>query len=180
MVTAMIDRATHLVEQLLVLARLDPQAETLQLQPQNIRPILEEVLAEQVPAALEKGITLTLHGTESCLLSCNPVTMQILVRNLVDNAICYTPAQDEVQVVLSQQDDRILVTVHDSGKGIDEALRQTIFDRFQRGDQQNIKGCGLGLSIVHRITELHHAHISLLDSHLGGLQVEVCFAENTP
>ncbi len=103
-------------------------------------------------------------------------TLSILVRNLVDNAIRYTPAGGEVQVQLVQEDDAVCLVVKDSGPGIPKAKREELFQRFQRGDDVEARGSGLGLSIVKQIADLHGAEVVLTDTEDGqGLCVIVSF-----
>jgi len=174
-----VDRVTHLVEQLLTLARLDYEAQEQKFQLVDLASLTREVLAEVAPMAISKNVDLSLTESSRGEVTGNPVGLAVLIRNLVDNAIRYTPPGGivEVDVVSCQKDVSLLVT--DSGPGIPAAERQQVFNRFYRGETADALGCGLGLSIVGRIVKLHGAEISLNDPPSGtGLQVRVFFPQS--
>ena len=110
----------------------------------------------------------------------DPTALGLLLRNLIDNALKYTPAPGQVDVALTHTDGAIVLSVEDSGPGIAEGDRQRVFERFFRAPaqaSQEVSGSGLGLAIVAAIAQAHNATVSLSKSHqLGGLRVEVCFA----
>jgi signal transduction histidine kinase len=100
--------------------------------------------------------------------------LRILLRNLVDNAVRYSPAGGRVIVAVAEN----ILTVTDTGPGIPATERERVFDRFHRLAGQDTEGSGLGLSIVARIAELHRARIELTDGEGGnGLRVRITFAE---
>jgi signal transduction histidine kinase len=101
--------------------------------------------------------------------------LAIMTRNLVDNALKYTPAGGKVEVRIAQHGRRIALDVDDSGPGIPPEERERVFERFYRQVGTNVPGSGLGLSIVKRIADLHHAGVRLDHSPLGGLRIEVVF-----
>jgi two-component system OmpR family sensor kinase/two-component system sensor histidine kinase QseC len=101
--------------------------------------------------------------------------LRILVRNLVDNAVRYTPSGGRVQVKLGNDTRQPVLTVDDSGPGIPQAERARVFDRFFRGAGHSEGGSGLGLAIVRGIAAQHRARIELSDSPLGGLRAAVTF-----
>jgi two-component system sensor histidine kinase QseC len=170
-----VDRATHLLEQLLTLARLEPQVAAEQLTPVSLAPLLTESLAQLSSYAEQKHIQLSLQESGGCRVMGNATALQIMVRNLVDNAIRYSPDHAEVSVTLTRQNDELCLTVNDTGPGIAEAERQRIFDRFYRGEDPKAQGCGLGLAIAQRIARLHQASIELATPASGtGLDVIVC------
>jgi two-component system sensor histidine kinase QseC len=171
-----VDRATHLIEQLLTLARLDPDSATARYESVALPAIAAEVLAELGPAALEKGVELGLaEGGRGQVLG-DRHALAILLRNLVDNAIRYTPAPGQVEVVVREVDGEVRLRVVDSGPGLPAAERERVFERFYRVPGSSEPGCGLGLSIVQRIAVLHGARIALAPaSASGGLCVEVVF-----
>lgn len=165
------DRATHLVEQLLTLARLDPAAGTsLATEPCDLVPLARSTLAELAPTALAKGVELELDGPDVAPATGNPAMLGILLRNLVDNAIRYTPAQGHVRVKVEAG----RLEVCDSGPGIAAEERARVFDRFYRVLGHDVPGSGLGLSIVGRIAELHGAKVVLAEGPGGkGLRATV-------
>jgi len=149
-----VDRMTHLVEQLLTLARLDPTVAGRDFTAVDLRDIVESVCARLAPTALARHQQLVLDTVE-ITLDGNAVWLDVLVRNLVDNALRYTPDEGHVEVRVQALGDRVRMSVSDSGPGLsDEALR-TVRGRFARGDGNAAEGVGLGLSIVERVVELH-------------------------
>ncbi|MCX7177292.1 MAG: ATP-binding protein [Proteobacteria bacterium] len=172
-----VDRAAHLIDQLLTLARLDPEQPLSGIQAVRLRLLAEEVSAAHGAAAVAKHISLELDAVDVEVRG-NATMLQILLRNLLDNAIRYTPAGGLVRVVLSQTESRAVLRVCDSGPGIPAAEREAVFQRFHRGNAgQDQVGSGLGLSIVQRIAELHGASIALAEGETGqGLCVSVSFS----
>lgn len=171
-----VDRATHLVEQLLTLARLDPDSATARHEIVPVPAIAAEVLAELGPVALEKGVELGLSEDSSGQVLGDRHALAILLRNLVDNAIRYTPARGQVEVGVRVVDREVRLRVVDSGPGLPPAERERVFERFYRVPGSVQPGCGLGLSIVQRIAVLHGARITLSPATAsGGLCVEVVF-----
>lgn len=171
-----VDRITHLVEQLLTLARLDYETLEQQFARINLVSLAREVLAEIAPMALNKGIDLSLDEHSRGEVTGNPVWLAILVRNLVDNAIRYTLPGGAVEVQVVEGKDGVTLLVTDTGPGISPDEHRHVFERFYRGEMNETLGCGLGLSIVRRIVELHSARITLGAPPAGkGLQVRVYF-----
>ena len=168
-----IERATRVVGQLLTLARLEPAAVQLNMQRFDLAAFLRDELAELAPLALDKQQELTLEtqGEGGWELRADAPCLAILVQNLVGNAVQYTPSGGRIRLCLESVSDSLLLRVQDSGPGVPEALRAKIFERFFR--QGSKQGAGLGLSIVHRVVELHGGEIALGDSPLGGLEVSV-------
>ena len=168
-------RAARLVEQLLTLARLDPADGIANPLPVALDELAQEVCADHGGLALEKHIALELEASP-VRLSGNGDMLRILLRNLVDNALRYTPDGGQVCVRVSEGADGSELSVLDSGPGIPVAERERAFDRFHRLAGQEIEGSGLGLSIVARIAELHGAGVTLDDVPDGpGLRVTVRF-----
>ncbi|MCG7929223.1 MAG: ATP-binding protein [Candidatus Thiodiazotropha weberae] len=173
-----VDRATHLLEQLLTLARMDSQSfdeshtHQVDLQQEAIN-----VIAAIAGLALEKDIEISYDGPNDMVVvpGFSPA-IQILLRNIIDNAIRYTPNNGEVTVKLVEQDSGARLEVHDTGPGIPESQQQGLYQRFRRGEDTKIQGSGLGLAIVKRIIDLHHATIEMenRENH-GGLTVSVNF-----
>ncbi|MDX1488222.1 MAG: ATP-binding protein [Acidiferrobacterales bacterium] len=170
-----VDRTTHLVEQLLTMARLDPDIGLQDFQTVDLREIVTEVLAELSNGAIEKKIDIELRGDEPTMVRGNADGLRVLVRNLVDNAIRYTPHNGEVAVSIVSTGNRIELTVSDSGPGIAADEREQVFERFYRGHESPAGGSGLGLSIVRRIAALHDASVILGAPAHGGLEVRVVF-----
>jgi signal transduction histidine kinase len=175
-----VDRTTRLVEQLLTMARLDPEVRLHDLASVDMCDIAAEVLAEMAADAAEKKIDLDLEDqAESAVISGDAASLQVLVRNLVNNAVRYTPAGGRVTVSVSSSHDEVTLKVIDSGPGIAPDERERVFERFYRGQDSSGAGSGLGLSIAQRIAALHRARITLATSVYGGLEVQVVFHHGT-
>lgn len=166
-------RATHTVNQLLSLARAEGVTHPKQGDPVNLARLTMNVVQEAYPRALEKNIDLGYEGaqpdTAGVMLAGNATLLQEMVRNLVDNAINYTPANGVVTVRLHADTfGRVVVLqVEDSGPGIPEDERALVLQPFYRALGTNVDGSGLGLAIVSEIVQSHGAHLSLEDAHPG-------------
>ncbi len=170
-----VDRATRLVEQLLTLARVDPETGLAKGGQVNLNRLAEGAIADHEQQAWQKRITLQLNADKTFSVSGHRESLCILLRNLLDNAIRYTPDRGEVHVSLREGSRGIMLCVDDSGPGIPASERERIFGRFIRLAGQETNGSGLGLSIVQRIASLHRAEIHLDQSTLGGLEICVEF-----
>lgn len=171
-----VDRTTRLVTQLLTLARMDA-TQTLTMQPVDLLNIVQQVIIDLTPQAWQKTIDL---GMEDCsterIVVGNQEALYILVSNFVDNAIRYTPTGGQITVTLHNRPPNWLrLAVIDTGPGIPMEQRDKVFERFYRVEK-TIPGSGLGLSIAHRIAQLHHLSIQLLDTTSNqGLCVQLDF-----
>lgn len=171
-------RATRLVEQLLALARQQPKAvPTLVLV--SLTDLARAVVGELAPLADANGIDLGLAQAEEVSVRGDGDAITILLRNLVDNALRYTPRGGRVDVSVLAGPPAAL-TVSDTGPGIPEAERARVFDRFHRLPGTAGVGSGLGLSIVRAIAEANGATVSLDAAPGGGLLATVRFAASTP
>ncbi len=168
-------RLERTVEQLLLMSRLEPGAALPLNARLDLRACVAGELAELAPRAAARNIELALDcGTPAPSLQGDEVAIGAMTRNLVDNAIRYTPPGGRVRVRLSAGDGRVRMEVEDSGPGLDDAARERAFDRFYRGLGTGVEGSGLGLSIVRRVAELHRGEVGLARSRaLGGLMVSV-------
>ncbi|MDX9740026.1 MAG: ATP-binding protein [Gammaproteobacteria bacterium] len=171
-----VERMTRLAEQLLMLSRLDPQHQ-LEMAEQDFRPVAEAVLAELAPHSFERDIEFVLHAPAQFRLKGDASLLAVLLRNLVHNAILYSPRGTQVTVHLAESAHHREIRVEDQGAGIEPEDRERVLKRFVRGDHPAETGSGLGLSIVQRIVELHGAHLELRDLSDGqrGLCVSVTF-----
>nr|WP_255719341.1 ATP-binding protein [Pelomonas sp. P8] len=170
-----IDRAVHLVEQLLALARAEPGAEATRL-PLDLAELARQALADVQPLAERAGVVLTLTAPDPLPVSGNPQALRSALRNLVDNAVKYGARTVQVSA-LRGRGGAPLLRVDDDGPGIPPALRERVFDRFQRGEDMTVEGSGLGLAIVRAAARQHGASVSLADSPLGGLRAELMWAD---
>jgi two-component system sensor histidine kinase QseC len=172
-----VDRASHLLQQMLTLARLHSSDEKLPTESVRLYKLAAEIVAQLAPLALAKHIDLALEGDESATLEVNSVSLELLIRNLIGNAINYTPAHGDVQVNIQTSNDETVLTVRDSGPGIDPELLERVFDRFFRIPGQQASGCGLGLTIARQSVELLNAELELKNRTDGpGLIAQVRFA----
>lgn len=171
-----IDRATRLVEQLLVLAR--HQANTLETkaQPVSLAEMARLAIAEATPAAQARHIDLGLGHAVEDRIAGHPDALRILMRNLLDNAVKYTPTGGRVDLEIQREANLLRLVVEDSGPGIADTDLERVLDRFYRIAGTQTTGSGLGLAIVKSIADLHHASLQLDRSpRMGGLRVEVKF-----
>ena len=171
------DRAAHLVEQLLVLARLDPQTALPPGQRVDLQALAQQGVAEIAPAAAGKGVEMSLAPGDAAPVAGDAVLLAVLLRNLLDNAVRYTPRGGEVDVSVKPAAGGVSLAVVDTGPGIPESEHGKVFDRFHRILGTGEEGSGLGLSIVRRIAGLHRATVVLGEGPGGrGLRVEVTFS----
>jgi two-component system OmpR family sensor kinase len=172
--TAGIERATRLVEQLLVLAR--QEASVAPRQRIDIAAAARRAVADMAGVAQARGIDLGLPRADVAEVEGQPDALMILLRNLVDNAIKYTPHGGTVDVSVVAEAGGVRVIVEDSGPGIPPAERERVFDRFYRVPGSDAAGSGLGLAIIKSIAERHGATLALGESkRLGGLEATVTF-----
>ena len=177
-----LERTIRLVEQLLLLAREEAGTghagftESVELQA-----VVTLAVADVLPQARQKHIDLGMAGEqpppETLTVRGQSEALRILLRNLLDNAVKYTPPGGQVDVSIQQQDGQAVLTVEDNGPGISADDIPRVFDRFYRtGDASAETGSGLGLAIVKVIAERHGATLALERSaRLGGLKVDVRF-----
>lgn len=168
------DRATHLVEQLLTLARLEHDAWAARRAPVDLHALAASALAEAAPAAGGKDVALALEGEGPARILGHEALLAVLLRNLLDNAIRYTPGGGTVTVHLAASPSSIVLAVRDEGPGIPPAAREAALRTFHRLEGAGPGGSGLGLSIAARIAELHDSRLELGDAPGGrGLEARV-------
>jgi len=186
--SAGVERAVRLVEQLLMLARSEPGAPVASRETIALAELVRQAVADTVPFALSRSIELELDAEDSAQVSGDREALAALVRNLADNAVRYSPSETQVQVRVGVDDGAPTLWVDDAGPGIPPAEREHVFDRFYRrhvGAQgegeggEAAQGSGLGLAIVRSVAEHHGAKVTLADSPLGGLRVMVRFAPSS-
>ncbi len=172
-----IDRAAHLVDQLLVLARQEARVATgVDFAAVDLAQVAILSVEDTLFAAQNRRIDLGVHRAETAVVSGHAEALRILARNLLDNAVKYTPEGGTVDLNVQATADGIVLSVEDSGPGIAEADRGRVLDRFYRASGASATGSGLGLAIVNAIANLHQATVRLDPSaRLGGLRVQVIF-----
>jgi two-component system OmpR family sensor kinase/two-component system sensor histidine kinase QseC len=172
---AAVSRATHLVEQLLTLSRQEPLDTLSELRPIALVSPVQEACADCSVQAQARRIDLRVDVDAGVQVPGDPEGLRILARNLIDNAIHYSPAGSLVRVSGRRTPAGALLRVVDQGPGIPPPDRERVFDRFYRRAADADGGSGLGLAIVKAIADRHHAQLSLDDAPDGGLQVSVAF-----
>ena len=172
-----IDRATHMVQQLLALARLEPLSSLDARSKLELYTLTQTLMGELDAESHRKNIELSLNGEESVHIEGNQPAIEILIRNLLSNAIRYTPEDGKVSVEVTREPGHVLLSVTDTGPGIPEEDLKRVFERFYRGqNNQHIIGSGLGLSIAQHIAELHNASIDFVHTAPdSGLKVVIKF-----
>jgi len=176
-----VDRAAHLVEQLVTMARLEPDSPDRRHESVDLAALAKDAIVARAALADDKRIDLGLTGAASATVRGDPAMLAMLIGNLLDNAIRYTPAGGRIDVAIDTSGATSL-SVIDTGPGIAPADRDRVFERFYRGGGTNQTsqgtGSGLGLSIVRRIANAHGAQVELADGSDGrGLAVHVRFPE---
>lgn len=182
-------RATHTVNQLLSLARAESSGKTLVRQPCDLAALAVEAVRDTVPRAMDKRIDLGYDGAEpgapGLTLEGNPTLLKEMVRNLLDNAVNYTPSSAQqpgvvtARVLADPFSQALVLQVEDTGPGIPAGERELVFQPFYRSLGTNVDGSGLGLPIVLEIARQHGATIELEDARPGqvppGTRVTVRF-----
>jgi len=169
-------RAAHLIDQLLTLARQEPDVTEPPGGNVDLNDLARQVIAEHMLLAASKSIDLGMGRGEAVAVSGDRDGLHIMLRNLVDNAVRYTPEGGKIDVSVFAGPEGPVLEVTDSGPGIAPADRARVFDRFYRGAGQEIPGSGLGLAIVRNIAERHHARVILGEGPgARGLSAKVVF-----
>ncbi|OZI23473.1 two-component sensor histidine kinase [Bordetella genomosp. 9] len=171
-----IDRASRLIEQLLSMARHDAAATQTAAGPVELVQLMRQSISDILPEANAKSMDIGMDGVPQAWVRGDPDALALLARNLLDNAIKYTPAEGRIDVGIDVHEEAVTLTVDDSGPGIPPAERERVFDRFYRAQNHDAVGSGLGLSIVDAVARRHEAAVFLEDApRLGGLRVRVRF-----
>jgi len=167
------DRATRLVEQLLTLSRLEGGSTTA-TGAVDLAALARQVVAELAPGAMRHGQAVEVDAATPCPVPGDATLLSVLLRNLVDNALRYSPAGAVVRVLVAADPQGTGLCVEDSGPGMSEADMQRLGKRFFRVLGSDRAGSGLGWSIVQRIATVHGAAVRVSRSaSLGGLAAEV-------
>ena len=164
-------RTSRLVEQLLTMARLEPEGLTRNFSRVDLVAIANEAIVARAPLAEARAIDLGCTETSNVSVQGDAANLATLLANLLDNALRYTPGGGRIDVAITEEGGAAMLSVTDTGPGIPPAARERVFERFHRepnpDDATLGVGSGLGLSIVRRIAEAHGATVTL-DSGAGG------------
>jgi len=172
-----VNRMTYLVQQLLTFSRIESNTEFLTKQNTMINREVILVITDLEPDAHKKQITIELVEENPVPIVVNAPLVSILIRNIIDNAIKYTPVNGNVLITVTGQDRRLELCVEDSGPGIAPDQYEKSLERFHRcvNTANKTQGTGLGFSMVQRIASIHNADLILGVSQFGGLKVKVSF-----
>jgi len=168
-----LDRSTHLVRQLLTLARHEQTQAPPPRLPCDLLALAQTVVSDHAIHAETKGIDLGIAAdAASTVAAIHLEGVKVMLNNLVDNALRYTQAGGQVDVAVGSERGRPCLRVSDNGPGVPAAERARLFDRFYRPDGNALWGCGLGMSIVKSVADGHDAEIEL-SSNAGGVGLVV-------
>lgn len=175
-----VERMQHLVEQLLALYRSSPDQFSASCSRLDLLAVTQDAVAGLYPLIEARGQTLELEG-EACFINGERFALETLVSNLVSNAVKYTQPGGRILLRLERRPGKVCLVVADNGPGIAAGEREHVFERFYRTANMNedgVAGCGLGLTIVRHVAELHNAVVSVEDSGFAsGVAFRVCFPE---
>jgi two-component system OmpR family sensor kinase len=177
-----VERATHVVEQLLTLARQEHEGEAASTDtPVRLADLVAQAVADHAALAEAKGVDLgAARLDEVATVRGDPAGVRALLANLVDNAIRYTPGGGRVDVSAFAAPGGAALEVADTGPGVPPAERARVFDRFYRLPGTAEPGSGLGLAIVKAVADRHGARVELRDTRGGGLTARVEFPRLHP
>lgn len=169
-------RASGMLEQLLILARLDPE------NPPARAPVVLDALVRDAVSGIStiaeaNGVDIGLLASESSCVAGDALEFRILIDNLIGNAVRYTPQGGRVDVSLLHHNGLLQLRVDDTGPGLPEAELERVFERFHRLAGQTIPGSGLGLAIVRRISERYGLAVMLKNRREGGLRATVTWPD---
>lgn len=171
-----VDRTTRMANQLLTLSSIDDQQGITNTKSVDLGDLIKIVIDDLNADISQKSITIDTRIDASEIFSADKELLYILLRNLLDNAIRYSPEASKVRIVTSHTSNTLTLTIIDQGPGISEDQRKRVFDRFYRDISTDTTGSGLGLAIAQKIARLHQAEIRLATPESKqGLSVEVVF-----
>lgn len=169
------DQLMHTIEQLLMLARAGHALASGHYQTLNwTDDIIAPLQMEIDELAVQRQQSITWPDKTACNTQGDAILLRLMLRNLLENACRYGPEKSVIQLLLVKQDDGIVLTVCDQGPGIDEQHRQLLTKPFERLDRR-YSGSGMGLSIVHRIVQLHHGSLTLDNNTENGGLLASCW-----
>ena len=176
-----VKRATRLVQQLLTMARLDPESAQKPAVPTDLAILATAVVDELRPLAEQKSIALEVDAPAPAWVLGQEDALRILLTNLIDNAIRYTAPSGRVHVSVQPDDTTVQLIVQDNGPGIPPDERERVFDRFYRGRDAAAGGSGLGLAIVRQVADMHGGSVTLsAGNQASGLQALATFPAVPP
>ena len=153
----------------------EPAAAQRAFAPCDLADLARDAVSTRALIAQERGIDLGVKRSGSVKIAGDTSALEVMLGNLVDNAIRHTPSGGIVDVDIYLEDGQAVLEVADTGPGIPQAERARVFDRFYRLPGSQTMGSGLGLAIVRRVAEAHGAQVDMLEREGGGLRVRVRF-----
>lgn len=172
-----VERLSRLTEELLTLARLDAgEAQEIPTQAAPLAPILEEVVTRMASDALRRNVKIMLDVPAELAINVAPATAALIVANVLDNAVKFSPPDGEIRIRASIEDGAVIVSVSDSGPGVTEEEIPRLFERFYRGSaarRTEVPGTGLGLAICRILAESQGGSVSVMSGAGGGAVVRV-------
>lgn len=175
-----VERASHLVAQLLQMARLEPDGARAPATTVRLDELMKTVVGAFSAQAEAHNLDLGITEAPPMEIIGRADSLRVMLDNLVDNALRYTPRGGRVDLALTQEEGKAIMTVSDNGPGIPVEERERVFERFHRLAGGDIPGSGLGLAIVREVATQHHASVVLDDTPGGGLTVRILFPSMTP
>jgi two-component system, OmpR family, sensor kinase len=170
-----VERASHLVNQLLTLARSEPDASDCATLPVRLDQVARLAIADVAPLSDARGVDLGLAAADEAIVQGESEALRVLIRNLADNAVRHTPAGGRVDVTVRRARAEAVLAIADTGPGIPVAERARVLARFYRRAGEDEGGSGLGLAIVKAIAERHGGRIELDEAPGGGLLARAVF-----
>lgn len=171
-----IERQAHVIEQMIALYRFTPEQFRRELKLVDLNTVLQEVISNNFEQLDANNQTIALDG-ESLNIQGEHFALYTLFENIVRNSIKYSGENTQILIGLVKNNGNAIVTIEDSGQGLDDTELEKVFERFYRtdNDKTRVKGSGLGLSIASHIVSLHNGRIKCCRSKLGGLKTEIIF-----
>jgi heavy metal sensor kinase len=159
-----LNRMARLIDQLLMLARYESNKMNPHIEEVWLRPAIETVTVRLHPIALEKEIGIKINGIETAAVAVDPAMLEMILENILSNAIKYSPAGSAITITVEQKMRNMICSISDQGIGIPEEKLHAVFERFYRVDESrnsSTGGFGLGLSIVKRLADLQQIKVSV-------------------
>ncbi len=170
-------RLQILVENLLLSAQIESKKFDLSLLENNLSDLLKQIIDKYAtPRGIEGRLIKKIQ--EEIYVDCDKMAIEMLLTNLLDNAIKYSPTNSSIQIELSHSDNKTILLVKDEGEGISAADKKAVFRKFYRSGDENTrksKGTGLGLFIIKNIVQLHKAQVEILDNSPKGTIFKIIF-----
>ncbi|CAD6528424.1 ATP-binding protein [Paraburkholderia metrosideri] len=175
-------RSAYLVSQMLSLARADTRASTAQLEDVDVREVIADVIAAHLPIAMARNIDLGVAHLDAAVVRATKTDVQVVVKNLVENALRYGVEGGTVDVRVTANDATVSIEVIDDGPGIAPQLQELVFERFVRVGSTDVEGSGLGLAIVRATLAKYggRARVSSRGDHRSGLVAQAEFPRVRP